>query len=94
MSNRRDLKKEINESVNEFAGVCLNYIERHTGENALAVDQLIDEAADMLDDLMNRINNHTHLDEGKATKAYFQGIEDEFNSKLEALYEKYQKATA
>lgn len=94
MPNRKDLKKDINEAVNDFAALCIAYLETHTGENALAVDGLIDKAADLLDDVFSRINKHTHVEAGKETKEYFSGIEEDFDKRISDLYDEYKSITA
>lgn len=94
MSNRKDLKKDINEATNDFAGLCVAYLETHTGANALAVDELIDKAADLLDESLSRINKHTHVESGKETREYFIAIEEEFDEGLNKLYDDFKSATA
>lgn len=94
MPNRRDLKKEINEAVNDFAGMCMSYLETHTGEKALEVDMLIDKVADLLDDVMNQINNHSHMGAGKETRDYFVKVENEFDDSLKELEGEFSKLTS
>ena len=73
--------------------MCVSYLEQHTGEKALEVDELIDEAADLLDEVMNRINNHTHVGMGKETREYFIRVENEFDDSLNELYDRFKKMT-
>lgn len=94
MATRKDLKKDINDAVNDFAGLCVDYLETHTGENSLSVDELIDKAADLLDETLSKVNNHANVSAGKETKAYFIKLEEDFDGGMMKLYEAFKTTTA
>lgn len=94
MATRKDLKKDINDAVNDFAGLCVDYLETHTGGNTLSVDELIDKAADLLDDTLAKVNSHSHVAPGKATRDYFIQVEQQFDGGMMKLYEEFKTTTA
>jgi hypothetical protein len=94
MATRKDLKKDINDAVNDFAGLCVDYLETHTGENTLSVDELIDKAADLLDDTLAKVNRHSHVAAGKETRDYFIQVEQQFDGGMMKLYEEFKTTTA
>jgi hypothetical protein len=86
--NRRDLKKEINFVVNEFAEECLSFMAFHEGEKADKADTLIDRAAGLLDSLIFDINHHSNL-EGKDLKNHFIAIDKKMETEFGKIVEDY-----
>ncbi len=81
--NRRKLKKSLNAIVEQFADACLE-LERKQPGKSLQINLIIDDAAELLDDTMYEIGNHSQY-VGPELKVHFARIHKDFDSRLEEL---------
>lgn len=84
--NRRQLKKEINLIIENFADQCLAFEATHPSKSK-EVNVLIDDAAELIDDLMEDIAKSSQF-KGKEVKVHYAGINKDLVTRLEALESK------
>lgn len=80
MPNRRDIKKDINSVLADVLEECYSEMLNHPEKNDDKINAIIDEAVDLADDLIARVNGAKKL-KGKEVKANFQKIMDELQDK-------------
>jgi PDZ domain-containing secreted protein len=88
MPNRRDIKKDINSVLADVLEECYSEMLHHPEKNDDKINAIIDEAVDLADDLIARVNSAKKLKSGKEVKANFQKIMDELQDKAIAFVEK------
>jgi len=81
--NRRKLKKNLNQIVEQLADSCLE-LESRFPEKSLKINMIIDDAAELLDDVMHEIGNHSQF-VGPEIKVHFARINKDFDQRLEEL---------
>ena len=87
--NRRQLKKKINHIVEGFADQCLD-LEASKPSSSKEVNILIDDAAELVDDIMHEVGKTSEF-HGREVKAHYARIAKEFDDRLEALEAKLEK---
>lgn len=90
--NRRALKKRINEIVENFADDCLD-LEQQKPKKSEAINKLIDDAAELLDDTMHEVAKTSQF-VGKEVKVHYARINKEFDERLEAMEAALEALTA
>lgn len=93
MANRREIKKDVQFIAYDFIDECIAYTINHPGEKDEAINKLIDEAVDMYDDLMHRINNHSGLSKAEV-KQHFSKIYGDLEEKSITLTKAFHKTIA
>lgn len=93
MANRREVKKDIQFIIHDFIDECCAFIINNPGEKEKEINKNIDEAVELYDDLMHRVNNHSHL-KGKEVNAHFKEIYKDLEEKSIALTKKFNKNMA
>lgn len=81
--NRRQLKKKINSIVEGFADQCLE-LEANKPAKSKEVNAIIDDAAELVDDVMHEIGKTSEF-VGKEVKVHYARIAKDFDERLEAL---------
>lgn len=81
MPNRRDIKKDINSVLADVLEECYSEMLNHPEKNDDKINAIIDEAVDLADDLIARVNSAKKLKSGKEVKANFHTIMDELQDK-------------
>ena len=86
MSNKRDLKKRINEELAEVIEACYDWQFEHTKE-ADKAEKIIDETIETFDNLIGEINKR----DLENPKKHFSSIKDSLKKSKEALLSKVSK---
>jgi hypothetical protein len=90
MSNRRDLKKNINVLMSDVIEECYDSLLNNEGKNEKEVEALVDEAVDLADDLIGKVNDAKKF-KGKEAKKHFAKIKEELGDKVIVFMEKLDK---
>lgn len=87
--NLRVIKKDIDFFVSEFIDDCTLCMALNAECDEAKINDIIDEAVELYNDLKNKVNNPA---EGQKKKAYYAGITKEMFEKLDELCEKLSGA--
>ena len=87
MANVRNLKKDINYTLGDIIEECYVWELLNPKEDAKKSEAIIDEAIDVFDELIAKVNDKAV----KNKKAHFKGVKDELETKGRALIEKINK---
>ncbi|MCE9540564.1 MAG: hypothetical protein K8R85_15290 [Bacteroidetes bacterium] len=88
MANRRDIKKDINNVLGDVLEECYSEMLNNPTKNDKAINSIIDEAVDLADDLMFRVNNAQDITKGKGVKTHFSKISEDLEDKAIGFIEK------
>jgi len=88
MSNRRDLKRNINGLLGDVIEECYESLLNEEGKNEKEVEAIVDEAVDLADDLITRTNAAKKLKTRAEVKKHFSAIKDELGDKVIGFIEK------
>lgn len=88
MANRRDIKKDINNVLGDVLEECYSEMLNNPAKNDKAINAIIDEAVDLADDLMFRVNNAQYITKGKGVKTHFNKISEDLEDKAIGFIEK------
>jgi hypothetical protein len=83
--NLRDIKKDIEFLIGDFVEDCLLFAMLHPEKDLTKVEDLINEASDLADDLIDKVN-HPAADVKKRT--YYNRIGADLLTGLDGLCEK------
>jgi len=87
MANVRDLKKDINYVLGDIIEAVYIWEYANTDKGTQKSEAIIDEAIEIFDDLIAKVNNKSVEDK----KAHFKAINKELEEKGRALIEKINK---
>ncbi|GAA3564860.1 hypothetical protein [Snuella lapsa] len=87
MANKRDLKKDINYVLGDIIEAVYVWEYANTDKDTKESSAIIDEAIEVFDDLIAKVNNRSVEDK----KAHFKAINNELEAKGKALIEKVNK---
>jgi len=87
MANKRDLKKDINYVLGDIIEAVYVWELSNSEKDTKKSEAIIDEAIDVFDDLIEKVNDRSV--ENK--KAHFKSINQELEKKGRALIEKINK---
>ena len=85
MRNLRTIKKDVEFLVAELVDDCFIYLELNGEEKMEKVGEIIGDALDLQDDMIDKINHRP--EEIKADK-YSKGVSKELVEGIDALYER------
>lgn len=88
MSNRRELKRNINGLLGDVIEECYNSLLENEGKNEAAVEAIVDEAVDLADALIEKTNASKKLKARKEVKAHFAAIKEELGDNVIGFIEK------
>ncbi len=88
MPNRRDIKKDINSVLANVLEECYSEMLFHPEKNDDKINAIIDEAVDLADDLIAKVNKSKKLKSGKEMKTNFHSISEELENKAIGFIEK------
>lgn len=88
MSNRRELKRNINGLLGDVIEECYNALIENEGENEKEVEAIVDEAVDLADALITRTNAAKNLKSRAEVKKHFGAIKEELGDKVIGFIEK------
>ena len=84
--NLRVIKKDIEFLIGDFVEDCLLFAMLHPDKDLTKVEELIEKAGDLADDLFYRVN-HPDKSSKKATKAHYKEIGHDLIKGLDDLCE-------
>ena len=83
--NLRDIKKDIEFLVGDFVEDCLLFAMLHPEKDLTKVEDLINEASDLADTLIDKVN---HAPQDVKKRTYYNRIGAELLTSLDGLCEK------
>ena len=83
--NLRDIKKDIEFLIGDFVEDCLMFAMLHPDKDVTRVEGLINEASDLADELVDKVN---HAPKDVKKRAYYNRIGAELLTGLDGLCEK------
>lgn len=89
--NLRVIKKDIDFFVSEFIDDCTLCMALNDNCDEAKINDIIDEAVALYNDLKDKVNNPA---EGQKKKAFYTAVTKEMFEKLDALYEKLSETVA
>lgn len=92
MANRRTIKKGINYLMGDVIEECYSEILNNPDKNEAKINVIIDEAVDVADDLIARVNQSDKV-KGKELKVHFNNIEKDLKEASATLIEKLNKVS-
>jgi hypothetical protein len=94
MANIRDLKKDIDYLVFEVISDCLTYSEVHSGGNTDEVSEIISDAVNLRNDLIDRVNNPDGKDNPKIIKAYYKAVSKDLMEGVDKLFDRLSELSS
>jgi hypothetical protein len=91
MANRRQIKREINYLLGDVLEECYSEMLNRPDKNEKEIDAIIDDAVDLADDLISRINNLKNIKTRKDMKAHFNNILIDLEDKTSGFIERLNK---
>jgi len=88
MANRRELKRNINGLLGDVIEECYNAMLNDSSISEAEVEAIVDEAADLANDLVARTNAAKKLASRAERKKHFSAIKEELSDKVIAFVEK------
>ena len=86
--NRRELKRNINGLLGDVIEECYNALLSDEGKNEAEVEAIVDDAADLANDLLSRAHAASKLDSRAEKKKQFADIKEELGDKVIGFIEK------
>ena len=90
MANKRTIKKDINSVLGNVLEECYSEMLNNPGIKEKEINAIIDDAVDLADDLISRVN-HSRTIESNKRKAHFAKIAEELEDKAIGFIEKLNK---
>lgn len=95
MASIRELKKEVETQVYEVISDCFAWKALHSeGKADEEVNQILEDAVALRNDLMHRINNPVKSENKKEIKAHFDSITGDLSSGIDQLFGRLSSVTA
>ena len=88
MANRRILKRDINYLLGDVIEECYSEMLNKPEKNEKEINTIIDEAVDLADNLMARVNNLKSIKNRKDMKAHFHQISEDLEAKTKSFVKK------
>jgi len=90
MANKRNIKKDINSVLGNVLEECYSEMLNNPGVKEKEINDIIDDAVDLADDLISRVNKSKTL-AVKERKNHFKKIGEELEEKAIDFIEKLNK---
>ncbi len=90
MANKRNIKKDINSVLGNVLEECYSEMLNNPGVKENEINKIIDDAVDLADDLIARVNNSRKITD-KKRKPHFNKIAEELEEKAIGFIEKLNK---
>lgn len=81
MASRQDIKKDINSVLGGVIEECYSEMLNNPGVNEDKINTIIDDAVDLADDLIEKVNASKKLKGAKEIKPHFQKISTQLEDK-------------
>jgi hypothetical protein len=88
MASIRDLKKKIDELIFEVLADCFTFSGMHAGEKNEKAKEIINDAVNLRNDLIARVNNPEGKANPKIIKSYFKSIEKDLYTGADSFFER------
>jgi len=88
MSNRRELKRNINGLLGDVIEECYESLLNNEGKNEKEVEAIVDEAVDLADELISKANAAKKLKSGAEVKKHFSEIKEQLGDSVIGFIEK------
>lgn len=88
MSSRRDLKKDIDYIIAEVISDCFTFLEFNQGEKEDEVTAILNDAVNLRNDLIARVNNPDGKDNPKILKAFYKSVVNDLYTESNKLFER------
>lgn len=88
MASVRNLKKDIDYLVFEVISDCFVYSEIHPDSKNDEVSAIINDAVNLRNDLIARVNNPDGKDNPKILKSFYRDVEKDLLTGVDALFER------
>lgn len=85
MGNLRRIKKDIDNSVFEVISDCFVYSELHPDAKTSDVAAIVEDAVNLRNDLISRVNNPQAKDDPALVKKHFRSIKEDLDSGTDKL---------
>ena len=86
MASVRDLKKDIDYLIYEVISDCFVYQGIHPDHKTEEVSAIINDAVNLRNDLISRVNNPDGKDNPKIVKAYYQSVSRDLTNGADKLF--------
>ena len=86
MASKRELKKDVDYLIFELFSDCFAYKEVFPDDNADEIAEIINDAIDLRNDLIARINHPDGKDNRRITKTYFQNVSKDLFEGVDKLF--------
>jgi hypothetical protein len=86
MASVRNLKKDIDYLLYEVISDCLGYSGLHPDINTEELRKIINDAIDLRNDLIARVNNPEGKDNPKIIKAYYKKVGNDLMAGADKLF--------
>jgi hypothetical protein len=94
MASVRELKKDIDFLVFEVISDCFVYSNLHPDNKSEELTTLINDAVELRNDLIARVNNPDGKDNPKIVKAYYNSVSKDLMSGVDKLFERLSAISA
>ncbi len=91
MSNVKKLKKEVGNITYEVVSDCFTYLLVNEEKNKEKVLEIISEAINLRNNIIQRINNSNKDKKPKEIKNYYSDIRKDLSSGMDKAFEKLSK---
>jgi hypothetical protein len=88
MSNRRELKRNINGLLGDVIEECYESLLNNEGKNEKEVEAIVDQAVDLANDLITKANAAKKLKSRAEIKKHFSEIREELGDNVISFIEK------
>lgn len=88
MANRKNLKQDIKQLVNEVVVDCLQYLKANPDKKDDKVKEIISEILKLRKDLIYRVNNLELGEDSKAVKLHYDSIIIDLMEKTDEAFKK------
>jgi hypothetical protein len=86
MASVRELKKDIDYLVFEVVSDCLIYANLHDDDNSQKISEIIEDAIDLRNDLIARVNQPDSKENPKAVKLHYKTIRKDLFAGVDKMF--------
>jgi hypothetical protein len=94
MASVRELKKDIDFLVFEVISDCFVYSNLHPDNKSDELTTLINDAVELRNDLIARVNNPDGKDNPKIVKSYYKSVAKDLMTGVDKLFERLSAISA
>ena len=93
MASRRDLKKDIDYLLFEVISDCFLFQGLHPDHKSEELTAIINDAVNLRNDLISRVNNPDGKDNPKIIKSYYKTVSKDLLTGVDSLFTRLSKLT-